>query len=399
MSIAGMKSFCSAWVHGLLLKLACFLGRSRREEVPLSKAHRILVIRLDGIGDVAMTTPFLRELRRNCPNAEIALVVAEKFKNLVERCPYVDLVLGLESRTAAGLRKIQLFKAALRLRRRFFPRDGFDWVINPRVGSAVNGELYLSCLSRSASRVIYRSCMTIDMQNEIPGVESCFTHVLDFNSGERHEVWGSLGILERFGLTIEESKLELWTDDADRKNVGKYLSDHRMVVIGCNRAVAKRSWPVERYAEVVKRLKQAHPDLEFVVLGGPQDRALAEELVQLTGDYVKSLAGQMTLRETCAVFERCWLYIGNDSGPMHIGVSMGCAVVEVSCHPSGGDISHVNAPERFGPFGVLCAVCRPVEPTPPCIDNCMAASEAHCILNVSAEEVVEASNELLKKVG
>ena len=67
--------------------------RRRGREIDISQAKRVLVVRLDEIGDVVMTTPFLRELRRNLPDAWITLVVKPQIYDLVELCPYVDEVL------------------------------------------------------------------------------------------------------------------------------------------------------------------------------------------------------------------------------------------------------------------------------------------------------------------
>ena len=68
-------------------------GPSRVED-----AHNILVLRADGVGDVVMTGPFLRELRRARPHARITLVVAPRALNLVQPCPYVDRVLTVRNR-------------------------------------------------------------------------------------------------------------------------------------------------------------------------------------------------------------------------------------------------------------------------------------------------------------
>jgi len=64
---------------------------------------RVLVVRLDQIGDVVMTTPFLRELRGNLPNAWITLVVNPSILNLVENCPYVDEVLASDCKDIGDL--------------------------------------------------------------------------------------------------------------------------------------------------------------------------------------------------------------------------------------------------------------------------------------------------------
>ncbi len=70
--------------------------KSEKAEIDLCGMRRVLVVRLDEIGDVVMTTPFLRELRRNLPQAWITLVVKPAVHNLVELCPYANLVMPEE---------------------------------------------------------------------------------------------------------------------------------------------------------------------------------------------------------------------------------------------------------------------------------------------------------------
>src|SRR6266576_1143293 len=84
-------------IHRLLLffgnLLFLFLGRrSQNGRVDLSQIKHVLVVRLDEIGDVVLTTPFLRELRRNLSGASITLLVSNRTRNLAELCPHVDQV-------------------------------------------------------------------------------------------------------------------------------------------------------------------------------------------------------------------------------------------------------------------------------------------------------------------
>jgi hypothetical protein len=92
--------------------------------VPLQEARSILVVRLDGIGDLVLMSPFLRELRRLNPNAWITLVVDPAFVNLVEVCPLVSEVLTFQPCRRFG--KLELHIRALRLARsHLWRRQGF----------------------------------------------------------------------------------------------------------------------------------------------------------------------------------------------------------------------------------------------------------------------------------
>src|SRR3990172_7058464 len=87
---------------------------------------RVLVVRLDEIGDVIMTTPFLRELRRLLPDAWITLVVKPAVHNLVERCPYVNEVLTYDWRGSRYVQPLQRRWRALALAYRHFWHRQFD---------------------------------------------------------------------------------------------------------------------------------------------------------------------------------------------------------------------------------------------------------------------------------
>jgi ADP-heptose:LPS heptosyltransferase len=105
----------------------------------------------------------------------------------------------------------------------------------------------------------------------------------------------------------------------------------------------------------------------------------------------------LTLRESAAVLERCQLFIGSDSAPMHLAAAVGVPCVEISCHPVAGDPLHNNAPERFAPWGVPSKVVRPGAAVPPCTSRCDAEAP-HCILAVTPALVLDAASALLKNI-
>src|SRR5262245_2097585 len=77
----------------LLCRLAAAAYGLASRPLARCRPRRILVVKLDAIGDVVLLTPFLRELRRSFPHAKIALLVQKAIAPLVELCPYVDTVI------------------------------------------------------------------------------------------------------------------------------------------------------------------------------------------------------------------------------------------------------------------------------------------------------------------
>jgi ADP-heptose:LPS heptosyltransferase len=87
---------------------------------------------------------------------------------------------------------------------------------------------------------------------------------------------------------------------------------------------------VEQFAGVARGLTRSH-DAAIIVLGGPDEVERADLLTKLIGNEgrVLNLAGRTNIHETAAVIEQCDLFLGNDSGPMHISAAMNTPVVAV----------------------------------------------------------------------
>jgi heptosyltransferase-2 len=207
-----------------------------------------------------------------------------------------------------------------------------------------------------------------------------------------HEVQRNLSLLSELGVPLSkhEHRLEVWLSDEDRGFASPIVASSGaapLVALGPGAGNPKRMWAIERFEEVGQWL--ADSGARLVVVGGPGDESLGLVLRRGIGDEVIDLTNRASIRETAAVLEHCSLFFGNDSGPMHLAAAMSVPVVEVSCHPLGGDDLHVNSPIRFGPWGVRHKIVRPEGPRDGCLAACHAGS-AHCILNVRVESVVAA---------
>ena len=114
-------------------------------------------------------------------------------------------------------------------------------------------------------------------------------------------------------------------ETAGMNYAGKPVAIHR----GAGAYSKARIWPVERFAEVARYVidKHNHP---VIILGGPDEIEAAATLQQLVNStQICNLAGKTTIHETASLLERCSLFVGNDSGPMHIAAAVGTPVVAV----------------------------------------------------------------------
>ena len=144
------------------------------------RIHRILVVRLDEIGDLVLTTPLLRELRRNFPNAHITLLLKPENANLMKTCPYVSRILAFNWRTSHAKLKAKLY-SLLRLRARY------DLVLVTRWDVDYYEAGTLTSYTGARFRVSYSQRVSERKNTMNPDFDKCFTHLLE--SGEaKHEV-------------------------------------------------------------------------------------------------------------------------------------------------------------------------------------------------------------------
>ena len=372
-------------------------GQSRIEDV-----HDILVLRPDGVGDVVMTGPFLRELRHARPNARITLIVAPRALNLVQTCPYVDRVLTIPippptAVVDAWWRPLARRKAAFSLARRDLWPDSYDLAIVPRWGVDHHEASILAYLSGATNRVGYSEHVSPEKQRRNRGNDRFFTLVIDDRS-VKHEVERNLALLSVLQVEPSNDKLEIWLSEEDEDFASEILAspeDERYVALGPGAGSPNRRWPIGRFVELGRSLTDQGARL--VVLGGPGEEALGDELRRRLGSKVVNSIGRTTLRQSAAVLKRCSLFCGNDTGPMHLAAAEGIPVVEVSCHSQGGDVLHMNSPLRFGPWGVPRRIVRPKDPADGCTTGCRAP-EPHCILKVQVDSVIAATSSLIDEV-
>jgi heptosyltransferase-2 len=364
--------------------------------------RRILVVRLDRIGDVTMMGSFLRELRRGFPAAWVTLVVSPAAFNLVEACPYVNEVLIFRHPTVRFLRQgVRLVRALLlgwgRLR-----RGRYDLALAPRWDADSFAGPLLCLFSGARWRVAYSERVNAEKACFNRGYDRFFTHTIDRRLC-RHEVESNLDLLRCLGVEPAEDRLELWWTREDSERVEAVLQagglggGERLVALAPGAADARRVWPLSRFAEVGKWVQREY-GARVVIMGGVAERAAGILLEEHLNPGAMSVAGQLTVRQTGVLLRRCALFVGNDSGPMHLAAAAQVPVVAISACGQNSSPCLDQSPARFGPWGVPHHVLQPDRATPPCVDRCIAPSP-HCILGVTVPRVTEAIRTLMGEGG
>lgn len=384
-AVLALASRIALWMTSPQLAFRCgeilFGLLGRRGDAPvsiLSEVRNVLVVRLDEIGDAVLTTPLLRELRRNLPMARITLVVAPHVANLMQLCPYVNEVLTYQCHTThLKWQRLRLHVAALKLARRHLWARRYDLALLPRWDVDQDHAAFVAYFSGAKWRVGYSETVSEQKRRLNRGLDRLLTQPL-FDRAPKHEVEYGLGIIRALGGTIRETNLELWVGAEDEafaervlQQAGVGAEDTVVALCPAGGSSPLKQWPVSRFIELGRWL-QTEYDARLLLVGGPGEEVLASEIEQGLDVPAISVIGCSTLRQMAAVMRRCQLYVGNDTGPMHVAAAMGVPTIGLfgsSCH------------HRFHPWGESHHVVANTLPCSPCADEPHRARCVQCVFD------------------
>ncbi|MDD5060614.1 MAG: glycosyltransferase family 9 protein, partial [Candidatus Omnitrophica bacterium] len=182
---------------------------------------------------------------------------------------------------------------------------------------------------------------------------------------------------------------DLYADDLFRKE-GIKPGDN-LLAINPGASCPSKIWPVERFAEVCRKLADLY-NFKILILAGPKDMVLANKITLHYGikGKVINLAGKISLSQMASIIKRCSLFISNDSGPVHMASALGTPVISIFGRNQPG-----LSPKRWGPLGKTDKYLHKKEAA--CI-QCLAHNckkEFACLKAISVEDVISAAQSIL----
>lgn len=361
----------------------------RYHELEYKECRKVLVLRLDEIGDVVLTTSFLREVRNSYPKAKITLIVKPQVYNLVELCPYVDEIL-IFKRSEGKFKFFHNIYEAYKFAKTYLRGENFDLALLPRWDADYYYASFIAFFSQAKERIAFSENVTEYKSENNKGYDKLFTKVFDYRK-PCHEVEKNLYLLKQLGGTITDDSLELWNDTDDEKYIDSLLKNYEkeyLIALVVSASSNKREWLPEKFSALMTMLVKDNKNVRFVLLGDKiNTEKIKNKIVNnFLASYVIDCVGKTTLRQTYTILKRCKFFIGLDTGPMHIAAVTKVNGIVLSCHPQNGDKQHGNAPERFGPWKSNLKVIRPLNGLEDCKNGCRK-NYAHCINQITVEQV------------
>lgn len=295
--------------------------------INLAPNARILIVRLSAIGDVLHGLPVLNALRDALPKAFLGWVVEGRAAQLLRGHKALDELIELPRGWLKSPRAVWDLRRKLRALR-------FDVAIDLQ---GLSKSAIAARLSGAPRRIGFDG---VDGREISPWlnnerVAATQTHVIDRN----------LELLGRLGISQPAVRFDLTDTTATTAAVDTMLQSLRprehFAVINPGAGWNSKLWPAPRYAAVTRYLGQARGLKSLVVWAGDQERAWAEEIVAGSGGFA-SLAPSTSLPELAALVRRAVLFVGSDTGPLHLAAAVNTPCVAMF-GPSPG--------ERNGPYG------------------------------------------------
>lgn len=345
----------------------------RKGKAELNGIRRVLVVKLDELGDSVMLTPFVRELRRGLPQAWITIVVKPQLKELWDTCPYVNEVIPYDR--LVGQPNLQGHLSALSLAKDKLWERKFDLAIVPRWDFDFYYASYVAYFSGAGQRLGYSEKVNRQKQLFNRGYDKLFTN-LSSDTQLKHESQRSLDLLRGLGLKVCNVEMELWVDKDDETTAEEVLAskgvlpeDLLVCMYPSGGSSVLKQWPVENYIELGAWIRKTY-GAKLLVAGGPGDEKVCCELVEGVGDGAIDLCCKLKLRSAAAVFKRCAMFIGNDTGPTHMAAAVHVPVIA---------IFGSTCPHRFAPIGDNCTVLWKGYECGPCFQHGHADRCAKCV--------------------
>ncbi len=350
------------------------MSRKEKPKTDSSALSKILLIRLRRIGDVVMTTPAIAALKEALPQASLSYIIEEPYRRLVEGHPLLDKVIVIPS--GRSLADFLRFVRQIR-------REKYDIVIDFHGGPRA---FLLALFSGAKLKVGYK----LKYKGFIYDIRVPRTR----KDGRIHSVESHAELVKAMGITLLEPLPSLLLPQARREEKERIdnfwaendLEPARVIILHIGAGNEFRDWGAENLIEAANML--AHlPGIRIILVGSTKDRAREEEILAQTQAPLLSLVGKANLSELLEVIGRSALFVGPDSGPMHIAAATATPIVA---------LFGPTLPANFAPWRAKAILIEKELECRPCKQRRCLTEDFRCLRNIEPAEVFEACQKFLQ---
>ncbi|HVU70879.1 MAG TPA: lipopolysaccharide heptosyltransferase II [Ktedonobacteraceae bacterium] len=382
----------SIWGAGRSLRR---LGQPRPPLRPATfQPRRILVIRLDLIGDLVLSMVVVRVLKRTYPEAEIDLISVPASARVIEGDPDLTRLLGYDPNIWRRPKALLQRKNWRELKALLKTLHGREYDLAISVFGKWAG--VLAALSGARRTLGFgRESFPGLMTDSVPGKH--------WTPGEqKHEVDYCLELAQAAGATIEATdrypRLTIPAqvmDEVDQLLKDSGVPTDRPLIachVSANNGQSKR-WPVPYWAALLDRLIGAEK-VSVVLTGAPNDLPLIEKITRRMHERPGNLAGKTSLTQLAALLKRADLLISGDSGPMHMASAVDTPLIAIHGPTNPAHSGPVSQKATILRSDIWCSPCYQAKETADC-----RFFTTQCMKDITPERVFSVAHEKLQEQG
>lgn len=329
---------------------------------------RILVVKLDHIGDVLLATPIFSNLRKAYPNSELHALTGSWSRTILENNPDINRVLEYNSPYFCRSGHPTSLRKAFQLYRQL-RQQKYDLLIELRG----DWRFVMFALLRVTSKRLNRASLQIGNKFGVSKFSG------------KHEAIRNLDVLKQAGIPTPIQNTTFTVKGEDEKWTSDFLTSQKIqvlnpiVAIHPGSPVPQKRWKTERFAELADWLVE-NKQVQILFVGVKDEIPIINEIQKKMTMESTNIAGETNISQLASILLRCSIFIGNDSGPMHLAAAVGVQTIGLF---GPGD------PERFGPVGEKCFTIRKKLDCLSCSGEVCKFGSDECMSKIQVEHVIQ----------
>ena len=265
---------------------------------------KILVIRLSSIGDIVLSTPIYRILKKKFPNSQIDILTKSEFAEILQYNPNIDNVLCFQKNDSVfNWRKKIIF-------------NSYDVILD------LHNSLRSKILRLFSAKKNYVICKNIFKRTLLIKLR------LNFFKKNIPIPLKYIAVGKSIGIEDDKLGLEIFIPDeiktSANEKLNNFLNQKKIIVISPTAKHKTKIFPKEKFIEFAKKISQLC-DVNIVIIGSNTDFLYCKELVEKINfdkEIAYNFAGKLSLLETSVLIEKCNVVVTNDSASLHIASAM-----------------------------------------------------------------------------
>lgn len=299
---------------------------------------KVLIIRPDAIGDCISVLPMVNAIKKKWPYAKVYMLVSKYTMPIFQDMPSVDGIILDLLKKGKDFFKYYKFYSQIK-------KEKFDLVIH---SFNVISYSFLTWLARIPIRIG-------DKKKIGPNIFHNYKAIQKFNDLTHHEVELNMDLLEPLGIKIQDIDIDLHVPDTSEVNkslMNIFNNDEKKICIHIGTGGGNRPWDIEGYIELAKKIIDGNYGKIVIIGNGLKEQEMSEYILSKTNNNIANLVNKTNIRELIWIINKCSIFIGVDSGPMHIASALRIPIVAIAA-------TNYVKPTRWGPYGTNNVIVRP----------------------------------------